>query len=296
MSGRSVKVIAHLFSLNFWEKQGPMKMHTAGRCRQMVAQAVMMSLVCLVGVMAVAQAGDPGGLSEYQKKLRQCCLDYAKRKASGGGELEGTTRGILPGVFDMMGMKPPKGAVTLLGEDTGFSRWKREGGGEIGWKFNDGVAQVVPETGDICTSKPYSDMWLHVEFAVPKGSGNSGVYIQQRYEVQVKNSHGNGRKKNGCGALYDYRKPNVNASRPPGEWQSYDIVFRAPRWDGDGDKVENARITVVHNGELLHYDAELPDKTGAGRQEAPNPRPLRLQDHTDRVKYRNVWLKELELD
>ncbi len=255
----------------------------------------MAYLACLVGVTAVAQADEHDGLSKYQKKVRQVCLDYAKRQM-GEDELEGTTRGILPGVFDRTGMKPPKDAVTLLGEGTGFSRWKREAGGDIGWKFSDGVAHVVPHTGDICTRKPHSDMWLHVEFAVPEGSGNSGVYIQQRYEVQVLNSHGDERKRNGCGALYRYRKPNVNAARPPGKWQSYDIVFRAPRWNEDGEKVENARITVAHNGKLLHYDVELSNKTGAGKQEGPNPRPLRLQDHGNRVKYRNVWLKELDLD
>jgi hypothetical protein len=260
-----------------------------------IAGLLMAWLACTIAMPAALQAGDEKGLSEYEKKLRQCRRDHKKRKKD-GDELKGTTRGILPGARDLLGMEPPEGAVTLLGEDTGFARWKREAGGDAGWKLEDGVATVQPGSGDICTKEPYGDMWLHVEFAVPEGNGNSGVYIQQRYEVQVLNSHGGEAGSHDCGAIYAFRAPNVNASRPPGEWQSFDIVFRQPRWNEDDEKVENARITVLHNGELLHYDVEMPNKTGAGRQEGPAPRPLRLQDHGQKVKYRNVWLKPLELE
>ena len=143
---------------------------------------------------------------------------------------------------------------------------------------------------------------MHVEFNVnqsdkkdPEGKGNSGIYIQQRYELQILDSYGVSKedyKKSYCGSLYRYRMPDKLVCKPAGQWQSYEIAFRAARYEGD-KKVENARITVYQNGELIHDDVELKNKTGAGKKEGPDPLPIKLQGHHNKVRFRNVWVQEL---
>jgi hypothetical protein len=116
------------------------------------------------------------------------------------------------------------------------------------------------------------------------------VYIQKRYEVQILDSFGLGTVINGCGALYRQQGPDLNMSFPPLDWQTYDIYFTAPRWDEQGKKTANARITAMHNGVRIHDDREVTAKTGAGMAEGPDKQPLRLQDHGNPVHFRNVWL------
>ena len=131
----------------------------------------------------------------------------------------------------------------------------------------------------------------------PEKNGNSGVYIQQRYEIQILNSFGftkDDYKDSFAGSLYRLKMPDELVSKKAGEWQSYDIAFRAARFDGD-KKVENARITVYHNGVLIHDDFSIPRKTGVGKKEGPEPRPIKLQGHNNPVKFRNVWIVELDL-
>jgi hypothetical protein len=147
------------------------------------------------------------------------------------------------------------------------------------------------------TKASFGDMRLHLEFRTPympkargQGRGNSGVYIQQRYEVQILDSFGLPPVHNGCGALYKQQEPMLNMSFPPHSWQTYDIDFRAPRWDACGNKICDARITVWHNGVRIHDNYYISAKTGAGEPEGPEARPLRLQDHGNPVQYRNVWL------
>ena len=195
--------------------------------------------------------------------------------------------------------RPDNAVVLFDGRD--FSHWQREGGGEIGWKLVDGTMQIVPRTGSIITKKPVKDFVLHIEFSIPQmpdnvtgqGRGNSGVYIQQRYEVQILDSYGLDSKNNDCAGIYTFKAPDRNACKKPGQWQSYDIKFRAARFDGD-KKVEDARITVYHNGVLVHDDVAIPNKTGAGRAEGPEPRPIRLQDHSNAVSFRNIWIVPLD--
>ena len=190
----------------------------------------------------------------------------------------------------------PPGAEVLLG-DGDTSAWRHKNGRACRWNMADGALEVAPGTGDIMTTKTYRDFRLHVEFRIPtvsddrKGQarGNSGVYLQRRYEVQVLDSFGQPPTKNGCGALYGRTAPAVNASRAPEQWQTYDISFRAARYDR-GKKTENARITVRHNGVLIHQDAELAGKTGAGQKEGDSPGPILLQDHGAPVRYRNIWI------
>lgn len=214
----------------------------------------------------------------------------------------GTTRDLLGDPAEQMGAPPPPAATVLVGVDGNVEqlRGERDANAPFPWRVEDGVLEIVPGSGSVVTRDSYGDFRMHVEFNVnskerhSQDNGNSGVYIQQRYEVQILNSHGQPLNNNECGALYRFRAPDRNASRPAGEWQSFRIVFRSPRWSEDGGtKTENARISVSHNGILIHDNVELPDKTGAGRQEGPDPRPIRLQGHGNPVRFRNVWIEEL---
>jgi len=149
------------------------------------------------------------------------------------------------------------------------------------------------------TKRMFRDFRLHVEFKTPfmprargQGRGNSGVYIQKRYEVQILDSFTLSGAPNECGGLYRQRPPDLNMAFPPLSWQTYDIDFTAARFNDDGEKVENARLTVVHNGVAIHDDVELPNKTGAGDREGPTPGPIRFQWHSDPVHFRNLWIVE----
>ncbi len=196
----------------------------------------------------------------------------------------------------------PQGAVVLF-DGTDFSRWQHRGSGAaVQWELADGAMTVVPGTGDILSLDNFADAFLHLEFRVPdmpeakgQAKGNSGVFLQGRYEIQVLDSYGwEVPGKGDCGAIYNQYAPLVNACRPPLQWQTYDIVFRAAR-AGDGGAVsEPARVTVLHNGQVIHNNVVLHGPTGgamAGDVGAPGP--LRLQDHRNRVQYRNVWLVHL---
>lgn len=199
---------------------------------------------------------------------------------------------------------PPAGATQLVGP-AGSVLVPEAPDKECGWRFADGVLTASPQWDSVVTPDPYQDFRMHVEFATnlaegdnPETRGNSGVYVQQRYEVQILDSFGvaaEDYKASYCASLYRLRKPDVVACRPPGEWQSYDIAFRAARFRGE-EKVEDARITVFHNGELVHDDFALPRKTGAGANEGPEPRPVRLQGHHNEVRFQNVWIQPLDLD
>ena len=126
----------------------------------------------------------------------------------------------------------------------------------------------------------------------PRGQarGNSGVYIQQRYEVQILDSFGLEGVENECGGLYTQTRPDLNMCLPPLAWQTYDIWFTPPQFDDDGKKTANARITALHNGYLIHHHREITAKTGGGKAEGPQPLPINLQDHGNPVMFRNIWI------
>ncbi len=196
--------------------------------------------------------------------------------------------------------RPPEGAIVLF-DGTDFSHWTKENGEPAQWKIAGGAMEVVPGQGSIMTKQKFQDFQLHVEFNVPqapssaKGQkhGNSGVYLQRRYEIQILDSYGVEPKNNDCGAIYKVKAPDKNMCKKPGQWQSYDITFRAARFtkqNGHLKKTRNARVTVLHNGFVIHSDVEIPHKTGAGRQEGAEPGAILLQDHGYRMRFRNVWI------
>jgi len=197
------------------------------------------------------------------------------------------------------GEKPPAGAIVLMpyaeGTPTTLAEWTN-----TAWQaLPDGT--VAPARGDNRTKRQFGDMRLHLEFRIPfepseraQGRGNSGVYIQDLYEIQILDSFGLEPKPGECGAIYLRTPPKVNACLPPGAWQTYDITLRAPRFDADGKKVSDAVVTVVQNGVKIHDEQPIAGPTGAarGKPEAAKG-PIRLQDHGHAVKFRNVWLVEL---
>lgn len=200
---------------------------------------------------------------------------------------------------------PAPADATVLFDGTNLDAFTgREGAAK--WEVKDGAMQVS-RTGDIQTKREFGDCQLHVEWAAPspakgssQGRGNSGVFFFGRYEVQVLDSFDNETYADGqAAALYGQVPPLVNACRKPGEWQTYDIVFRAPRFGADGKVTEPARVTVIHNGVLVHHDQPLFGPTGhrsSPSYEAHGPKgAIRLQDHGDPVRYRNLWIRELDL-
>jgi hypothetical protein len=201
--------------------------------------------------------------------------------------------------------RPPSDAVVLFdGKD--LSKWAHKDGSAAKWKVENGYAEVVAKTGYIYTREAFGDCQLHVEFTEPlpaKGEsqdrGNSGVFLQGLYETQVLDSYQSKTYADGqAGAIYGQYPPLVNASRPPGQWQVYDIVFHGPRFDKDGKLLRPARETVFHNGVLVQDNVELTGPTAHGKRPPYEPQPeklpLALQDHGHPVRYRNIWIRELK--
>jgi hypothetical protein len=195
---------------------------------------------------------------------------------------------------------PPAGAVVLFdGKD--LSKWaKRNDGSEVKWVLRpNGVMEGVKGHGDVVTKEKFDGSFkLHVEFRVPyeaggkgQGRGNSGVYVQGRYEVQILDSYGLQSKNNDCAAIYEVAAPARNVCKAPTVWQSYDIEFTAPKFE-NGKKTEPARMSVSHNGIKIHENVEIPvDNTRAGLGGDPStPGPILLQDHGHPVQFRNIWL------
>ena len=172
------------------------------------------------------------------------------------------------------------------------------------WEISEGAMTVKPGTGDIITKRNFSDFQLHLEFSTPEivkgegqGRGNSGVFLQNRYEVQVLDCYQNRTYSNGqTGAIYKQSIPLVNACRKPGAWQTYEILYTAPRFNQDGILLTPAYVTVLHNGILIQNHVAVKGTTeyiGLPKNEAHGKGPLKLQDHGDLVRYRNIWVREL---
>lgn len=207
---------------------------------------------------------------------------------------------VTPGASDN---KAPSDAIILF-DGSSLKDWVSSTGGDAAWTIADGAVTVKRGTGSIKSRKTFGDIQLHIEWRTPaeaklKGQerGNSGIYLQERYEVQVLDSYENTTYANGqAGAIYKQQIPMVNASRKPGEWQSYDIVFTAPRFSEKGTVIVPAYLTVFHNGVLIHNHIALKGSTfnsGSPLYEVHGKASIQLQDHGDPVSYRNIWVREL---
>lgn len=199
----------------------------------------------------------------------------------------------------------PSDAVVLFdGKD--LSRWTNSKGQPARWKIENGYLEVVNKTGSIQTKQKFGDCQLHIEWAAPlpakgdgQGRGNSGVFLMNIYEVQVLDCYKNTTYADGLtAAIYGQYPPLVNACRPPGQWQTYDIIFRRPHFDKKGDLISPARMTVFHNGILVHDNTELTGPTVHKKRPPfklhPDKLPLSFQDHGNPVRFRNIWIRELE--
>ncbi len=198
---------------------------------------------------------------------------------------------------------PPSDAVVLF-DGSDLTQWIGRDGSDAAWKVESGYMEVNG-TGDISTRAHFGDCQLHLEWATPEevvgdsqGRGNSGVFLLGLYEIQVLDSFDNRTYADGsASSIYGQYPPLVNASRGPGEWQSYDIVFEAPAWDGDR-LVEGAHLTVIHNGIVVHHRQRAVGPTGhrnLANYDTPHAvtGPLQLQDHGNPVRFRNIWMRRL---
>lgn len=201
-------------------------------------------------------------------------------------------------------MDPPSDAIVLFdGKD--LSKWKAKDGGEVKWTIEDGAMTVKPGTGEITTKESFGDCQLHIEWRTPsvvkgegQGRGNSGIFLMSNYELQILDNYNNKTYSNGqAGSIYKQLIPLANVSRKPGEWQTYDVIFTAPRFSDKGLLLSAAKITVLHNGVLVQNNASIWGGTQyigiAGYDAHADKLPIVLQDHGDLVSFRNIWIRNL---
>lgn len=214
---------------------------------------------------------------------------------------------ITPGTFSSQQTpgNPPSDAIILF-DGKNLSKWQSVKGGPAEWKVQDGYMQIVPSAGSIETREEFGPVQLHIEWSEPtpphgrsQGRGNSGVFLQGQYEVQVLDNYHNITYPDGqAGAIYGQHPPLVNACRPPGTWQTYDIAFTPAIWQG-GEVHMPAYITVFQNGVLVQNHTEIWGSTGHRifphyKPEVGSTGPLMLQDHHNAVRYRNIWIREIK--
>ncbi|MGJ8691669.1 MAG: 3-keto-disaccharide hydrolase [Thalassotalea sp.] len=200
----------------------------------------------------------------------------------------------------------PSDALVLF-DGTHFDHWYGHEG-KVPWLLDAGAMTIVPGTKGITSKEKFCDMQMHIEWKTPdklegfsgQRWGNSGIFIQGRYELQILDSHYNPIYSNGqAGSIYKQAMPMVNASKPPRAWQSYDIIYRSPRFSASGEIQEKAMITVLHNGVLIQYNTVIQGPTRFRGQpaytKAHGCAPIYLQEHNDKVSYRNIWVRKLVL-
>ena len=227
-----------------------------------------------------------------------------------GQTLRGQVAGAQKGEFNLsptqrpspaLGKPPPAGAVVVF-DGRSLDAWtpRDPNARAVRWKLVEGGAMEV-SGGDIMTREKFGDVRVHLEFRTPymphdrgQGRGNSGVYVAGRYEVQVLDSYGLEGEDNECGGIYQIARPAVNRCAPPLQWQTYDVTFHLAKTDAAGKKTTNARITVMHNGVIIHDNLELPRLTGGALDNRESEAgPLLLQDHGNPVRFRNIWIEKL---
>ena len=201
-------------------------------------------------------------------------------------------------------MEPPSDAIILF-DGTNFDAWESTRGGEVPWTLDDGAMTVQPRTGNIATSDHFGSIQLYLEWRAPaeirgqgQGRGNSGVFFQRRYEVQVLDAWENETYVNGmAGSVYKQYVPLVNPSVKPGEWQTYNMIFEAPEFNEEGELVEHGYITVIWNGVVVQNRVRLKGNTeyiGPPSYTAHGDDSIMLQDHGDLVSFRNIWIRKLD--
>ena len=213
---------------------------------------------------------------------------------------------VRPPDLDNAVVAPPSDAVVLLGlKDNAISEWVNcEEGKPVGWQIENGIMTVKPHSGSIRTKKDFGDFQLHLEWSAPteivgesQGRGNSGVFMQGMYEVQILDNYQNETYANGqAGSIYKQTPPLVNACQKPGKWNTYDIIYTAPRFKEDGSLQSHGSITVLHNGVLVQNNTMILGTTefiGFPRIVAHGKGPIILQDHLNPVRFRNIWIREL---
>lgn len=259
--------------------------------RKTMSRLTRISLTNLVILAGLAGWARAGGVAQAQDR------DRMKPEETEVWEPEP------PFVSTLPEGKPPSDAIVLF-DGSDLSAWESVDGGPAEWTLGDGAMTVKAGAGDIRTRQGFGDVQLHLEWRTPdvirsesQGRGNSGVFLMGLYEVQVLDSYQNRTYSNGqAGAIYKQHIPLVNASRPPGAWQTFDIVFRAPVFDG-ADLHRAAVFTVFHNGVLIQDHVEVLGETVNIGVPAYTPHaeklPVRLQDHGNPVSFRNIWIREL---
>ena len=198
---------------------------------------------------------------------------------------------------------PPSDAIVLF-DGSNLDAWQNNKGGDPKWVLGDGYFECRKKSGTIRTKQKFGSVQLHIEWAAPsqvkgssQGRGNSGVFLAGLYEVQVQDNYDNLTYPDGqASSLYGFRPPRVNVTRPPGEWQSYDIIFEMPEFE-KGKLSKKAKITVLHNGVVTQHGVDIPGilghkKTQPYREHGPGH--IQLQDHGNPVRYRNIWVRELK--
>ncbi|MGZ5248469.1 MAG: 3-keto-disaccharide hydrolase, partial [Flavitalea sp.] len=229
----------------------------------------------------------------------------AQNRAGGDPKLSEVYSPVAPVVTP--GKSPadaPSDAIILFdGKD--LSKWKAKNGGDVAWTIENGAMTVKPGSGDITTKEGFGDCQFHIEWRAPtvvkgegQGRGNSGIFLMSTYELQILDSYNNKTYSNGqAGSIYKQLVPLANANKAPGEWQTYDVIFRAPRFNENGILVDAARITVLHNGVLIQNNAAIWGGTQyigiASYDKHENKLPIILQDHGDLVSFRNIWIRNL---
>ncbi len=258
-----------------------------------------------------AAAGNPGG-GAGAGNAGALGMSGSGLDAGGAGSAGGGAGGANQGGLGGSGVAGASGSSSSAGGDSGPKTVLFDGTGTIAdlekvfedpfpWTLVDGTIEVLPGGGHLRSTEMFGDMRLHVEFWIPstpstneeQNRGNSGVYLQSRYELQVLDSFNHPLEDtNDCGAFYTIANAASNAALPAETWQTYDITFRQARWSGEA-KTENARVTVIWNGTVVHQDLELTKATGGGDDEGPEPGRIMFQDHAHAVRYRNIYVQPL---